>query len=130
MQSLVAAKIKRAQAVELAARGSSYAQIATEVGFSHRGSAHRAVSKALAKREIDAVDDLRLLELHRLDSLQASLWAKAMDGDLAAAALVLQGGGPTDPVAWAGRQATTGFRRTFDAGEGVKATQGRQRRAD
>jgi hypothetical protein len=60
------------------------------VGFSHRGSAHRAVYKALGEREVEAVNDLRKLELDRLDALQAALWGRALDGEVAATALVLK----------------------------------------
>jgi hypothetical protein len=90
MQSMAQAKLKRTRAVELAAAGHSYDQIAHEVGFSHRGSAHRAVYKALGEREVEAVDDLRRLELDRLDALQAALWGRAMDGEAAAVTLVLK----------------------------------------
>lgn len=44
MKSLVEARLKRARALELVAQGKAYDQIAGEVGYSHRGSAHRAVS--------------------------------------------------------------------------------------
>lgn len=90
MQSMAQAKLKRTRAVELAAAGHSYDQIAHEVGFSHRGSAHRAVYKALGEREAEAVDDLRRLELDRLDALQTALWGRAMRGEVAAANLVLK----------------------------------------
>jgi hypothetical protein len=54
------------------------------VGYANRGTAHRVVAKALAQRLVDDVDQLRELELARLDALQASLWAKAENGDLRA----------------------------------------------
>ena len=90
MRSLAQARIKRARAVELMSEGKSYDQIAREVGFAHRGSAHRADSKALAERTVEAVDDLRQIELDRLDRLQESLWPKAMDGDLQAVITILR----------------------------------------
>ena len=90
MKSLAQARVKRARAVEMVAEGKSYEKIAREVGYSHRGSAHRAVYKALAEREVEAVDDLRQMELARLDRLQASLWGKAMDGDIQAVNTVLR----------------------------------------
>ena len=90
MQSIAQAKHKRTRAVELALEGHSYDHIAREVGFAHRGSAHRAVYKALGEREVEAVDDLRQMELDRLDRLQASLWEEAMDGEVGAVNIVLK----------------------------------------
>jgi hypothetical protein len=90
MKSLAQARVKRARAVELLADGGSYDQIAREVGYSHRGSAHRAVSKALAERETEAVDQLRRVELDRLDRLQAAMWSRAMDGDVRAINMILR----------------------------------------
>ena len=55
MQSLAQARVKRVRALELAADGWSYDRIAREVGYSHRGSAHRAVFKALEEREVEDV---------------------------------------------------------------------------
>ncbi len=90
MQSLAQARWIRTRAVELAIEGRSYDEIAREVGFSHRGSAHRAVYKALREREIHAVDDLRQVELDRLDALQSAIWEGAVNGDTTAAQVVLR----------------------------------------
>lgn len=90
MQSIAQAKHKRIRAIELALEGHSYDEIARQVGFSHRGSAHRAVYKALGEREVEAVDGLRRLELDRLDRRQASLWVRALDGDVGAVNVVLK----------------------------------------
>ncbi len=90
MKSLAYARLKRARAVELLGQGMSYDEIAQAVGYVHRGSAHRAVYQALAEREVDAVDDLRALEVARLDGLQAALWDSAMGGDARAAIAILK----------------------------------------
>jgi hypothetical protein len=90
MRSLAEAKAKRVRAVELLSEGKSYDEIAREVGFTHRGSAHRAVSKALAERTVEAVDELRQIELDRLDRLQVSLWDRALDGDIQAVITILK----------------------------------------
>ena len=84
MKSMAIAKMKRVRALELVAEGMSYDEVADQVGFRHRGSAFRAVSKALAEREVAGVDEYRSLELARLDRLQAALWDRAMAGDLRA----------------------------------------------
>jgi hypothetical protein len=84
------AQWRKARAVELAINGACYGAIAAEVGYSHRGTAYKAVHKALAERVTEGVDELRRLELDRLDVLQAALWPQAMAGDTAAACVVLR----------------------------------------
>ena len=84
------AQWRKARAVELAIDGTSYGAIAAEVGYSHRGTAHKAVHKALTARIAVGIDELRRLELDRLDVLQAALWPKAMAGDTAAGTTVLR----------------------------------------
>ena len=63
MKSLAQARVKRVRAVQLLIEGRNYDEIARAVGYSHRGSAHHAVATALAAREVEAVDELRALEL-------------------------------------------------------------------
>ena len=84
------AQWRKARAVELAIDGASYAAIAAEVGYSHRGTAYKAVHKALTERVTEGVDSLRRLELARLDILQAAVWGKALAGDSAAVNTVLR----------------------------------------
>jgi hypothetical protein len=45
---------------------------------------HRVVAKALSQRLTNDIDQLRELELARLNALQASLWPKAEKGELRA----------------------------------------------
>lgn len=90
MKSLAQARLKRARALELIAEGKSYDEVAQAVGYAHRGSAHKAVFKALNEREVQGVDELRRLEVDRLDALQHALWANALGGDLDAAHAVLR----------------------------------------
>lgn len=82
--------IKRTHAVELLAQGYNYDEIARAVGFTNRGSAHRAVTKALIARQIEAIDELRALELDRLDALHAAHWRAALDGDLESGHILLK----------------------------------------
>ena len=88
MRTLAEARLKRSRAVEFLARGYSYDDIARVVGFTNRGSAHRAVSKALSERQAENIDLLRVVEGDRLDALQAALWDQAMAGDLRAVAMI------------------------------------------
>jgi len=85
---------RKARAVELAIEGRTYDQIAAEVGYANRGTAYKVVQQALRTRTLAAVDELRCLEVDRLDALQASLWPDAMAGDVSAvqaiAKIVLQ----------------------------------------
>ena len=83
-------KWRKCRAVELAMDGKTYDQIAREVGYANRGTAHRVVMKAFADRLVDAVDALRELEAMRLDALQAALWAKVENGDVRAVNSVLR----------------------------------------
>jgi transposase-like protein len=90
VRTIAAARHKKARAVELMLAGSSYDDIARQVGYSHRGSAHRAVRQALHDREVAAIDQLRTQELGRLDAVQAMLWPLAEAGDAHAVAAVLR----------------------------------------
>lgn len=86
----VATAARRVRCVELAATGMTYTQIASEVGFAGKSSARKAVVAALAAREVDAVDDLRRLEVARLDQLQAASWEDALAGDVRAVDRILR----------------------------------------
>jgi hypothetical protein len=78
------ASIKACRAVELVRQGKTYDQVARAVGFANRGTAHRVVSKALSERLIEGIDDLREIELARLDALQAALWPRVEKGEVRA----------------------------------------------
>lgn len=86
----VATAARRLRCVELAATGKTYAEIASQVGFANKSSARKAVVAALASREADAVDDLRRLEIARLDELQAASWEDALTGDMRAVDRILR----------------------------------------
>jgi hypothetical protein len=84
------ASYRRTRALELRAGGARYDEIAREVGYANRGTAHKVISQALEAREAATVDFLRQMELARLDALQVSLWDDAMAGDLPSATAVLR----------------------------------------
>jgi gamma-glutamyl:cysteine ligase YbdK (ATP-grasp superfamily) len=90
VRTLALARHKQARAVELLLEGRSYEDIARLVGYTHRGSAHRAVRQALHAREVAAIDQLRAQEVERLDALQAVLWPLAEAGNTRATAAVLR----------------------------------------
>jgi hypothetical protein len=84
------ASIKACRAVELVRQGKSYDAVARAVGFANRGTAHRVVTKALAERLVDGIDELRDIEVARLDALQAALWPKVERGDTRAVNTVVR----------------------------------------
>ena len=86
----VATHAKRVRCVELAAQGLSYDAIAEAAGYSNRGGAYKAVTAALRAQQTEAVDELRMLELERLDALQRSCWDAALEGDIASVDRVLK----------------------------------------
>jgi hypothetical protein len=73
---------RRVKAVELRTRGLTYDQIAVQLGYANRGTVFRVVSDALKAETVEAVKDLRSLEVARLDALQDAVWDKAMAGDV------------------------------------------------
>ncbi|MFI2349711.1 hypothetical protein ACH492_22190 [Streptomyces sp. NPDC019443] len=57
-----------AEAARLRERGLSFPAIATELGFTDRGTARRAVQRVLKETVQEAGDELRKMELARLDA--------------------------------------------------------------
>ena len=81
---------RRTKAVRLAASGMDYTQIAQQLGYHDRSGAFKAIRGALAARQAEAVDELRALEIDRLDRLQASVWDAALEGDIPSVDRVLK----------------------------------------
>lgn len=84
------AAARRARAVELRTAGLTYDQIAMELGYANRGTVYRVVAEALKAQTLEAVGELRSLEVERLDSLQLAMWEKAMEGDVPSAIAVVR----------------------------------------
>lgn len=81
---------RRRRAVGLALVGVTYQAIADELGYANRGTVYRIVQEALRAREAQDVDELRHLEVARLDAIQRTFWGPALSGDASAAAVVLR----------------------------------------
>ncbi len=64
-----------AEAATLRSRGLTYQQIADQLGFAHRSAARKAVQRVLQDTVTEPADELRKLELDRLDTM----WRTAMD---------------------------------------------------
>jgi hypothetical protein len=76
----VLASYRRTRALELRAQGKGYAEIARDVGYANKGTAHKVISQALEAREAQDVDLLRQTTFDRLEALLAGLWPQAMQG--------------------------------------------------
>jgi len=81
-ESVATAVEKRKRALELRRAGWSFEDIAAEVGYANKGSAHRAVKQGIAAITRESATELIELELSRLDDLLASLYESARNGDL------------------------------------------------
>jgi hypothetical protein len=84
------AAARHARAVELVTQGLTYQQVADELGYANRGTVYRIVHQTLAADTTQAVEMLHELEVARLDALQASLWGRAVAGDLEAVRAALR----------------------------------------
>lgn len=82
---------KQAEAVKMKVAGATYEDIAKILGYADHTGARWAVHAGLAARLDDAgVEELRQIELERLERLHLSRWKKATDGDNEAYVLVLR----------------------------------------
>lgn len=86
----LATHTRRVRCVELAAQGMSYDAIAQAVGYANRGGAYKAIAAALRAQQAPAVDELRALEVERLDALQRAFWDAALEGDIPSVDRVLK----------------------------------------
>jgi hypothetical protein len=71
---------RRAKALELRRAGLGYAEIARQIGVSGPGAAYKIVRDALKATYQEPADDVRKLELDRLDRLQLAMWKRALGG--------------------------------------------------
>lgn len=78
------------RAVELRVQGQSYAQIADALDYSDESGARHAVSRLLARREAESIDELRAVHSARLEGVLSSFWPAATAGDTDAARIVLR----------------------------------------
>lgn len=75
---------RRAQAIQLRLSGVDWQTIADRLGYADKAAACKDVTRALEANQAaarKAGEDLRTVELARLDRLQAALWAQALHGD-------------------------------------------------
>ena len=77
-------KIRAVQALELRMAGATYRKIATQLGYPNPGNAYRAVARLLTEHARESAEQVRAMELARLDRLLLAVWGKAAAGDVAA----------------------------------------------
>jgi len=75
---------RQAEALEYRKMGYTYAQIAQSLGMGCAQTAWNAVENALKATIQEAADDVRRLELERLDAMFISAYGNAIKGDLVA----------------------------------------------
>lgn len=80
---LIEAHERQGKALVLRQAGHTYEQIAKALGYAQKSGAHAAVKEALKMCFREAAEEVRALELERLDSLWITFFplAKAGDGD-------------------------------------------------
>lgn len=75
---------REARAVTLRVAGLTLDQIAEAVGYSHKGTASKAITRALAKERSESVDQLRQIHHARIEALLRAVMGPALNGDLQA----------------------------------------------
>lgn len=83
-QNEVDALDNQRKALELRKAGVSYQRIAESLGYKDASGAWRAVKAALKKTLQEPSDDLRRLEVERLDAALSAVWASVMKGQYGA----------------------------------------------
>ena len=73
-QRQVDALERQMEALKLRASGMRYQDISDQLGYKTPGGAYKAVKTALVKTLQEPADDLRKLEVERLDELLVGLW--------------------------------------------------------
>ncbi|WP_374157430.1 hypothetical protein ACEWX3_19805 [Mycobacterium sp. G7A2] len=78
------------KAMELRVQGHPYAQIAAALDYADESGARHAVSRLLARREAESVDEMRAVHGARLEAVLSSFWPATRSGDTDAARVVLR----------------------------------------
>jgi hypothetical protein len=81
---------KERQALEFRRAGMTYEAIADRLGYANKSVAFKLIDRALKRTNQGEAEDVRALEVDRLDRLQMGLWANAIAGDVASARTVIR----------------------------------------
>lgn len=85
----ISAVEKQRRVLELRKTGMSFSKIAALVGYKSLSGCHAAFQKALRSTIQQPADEVRKLEVERLDALLEALWPEALGGNLHAVDRVL-----------------------------------------
>ena len=77
----VQAHTRHLQALELRKAGATYQAIADQLGYANARGAHKAVASALKLTLREPADEVRDLEVARLDAMLLPLWRRVQQGD-------------------------------------------------
>jgi DNA-binding CsgD family transcriptional regulator len=86
---MIAVHEKERQALELRKAGATFDEIADALGMSKNG-VWKAVTRALKSMTAEPAEELRSLEVARLDTMQRGLWNDARKGKVAAVDRVIK----------------------------------------
>jgi hypothetical protein len=78
------AALRRREALELRKAGKNYEEISDALGYGSSSNARKAVLAAIRAIVEEPAEEVRKLELTRLDTLLGGLWTAASTGDLQA----------------------------------------------
>ena len=81
---------KYARALELRKQGKTLKTIADELGYSGPSGAHQALTRAIGQTVSEPAEDVRALELLRLDALFEKAWGKVESGDISLGDFILR----------------------------------------
>lgn len=73
------AKQKQKKALELRLSGLTFEEVAAEVGYASKASAHVAITKAIKESIREPAKEVAAMELARLDKMWAALWSVVQD---------------------------------------------------
>ncbi len=76
----LAAAERQVQALELRKRGKTFDDIAQAVGYNSPQAAYEGVKAALKRTQQEPADEVRQIELERLDRMLDAMWDKATAG--------------------------------------------------
>lgn len=75
----IKSKQKQAKALQLRLSGCDYEEIAKIVGYKNRGAAYNAIKRALEETVKEPAEEVREIELKRVDAMWSSLWSITYD---------------------------------------------------
>jgi hypothetical protein len=81
---------KENQVIELRRAGITWSKIAEQTGYASAAGAFKAYQRVADRFIRPNIEELRDMELDRLDRLQAAVWGKALNGDVRSLDAVLR----------------------------------------